>query len=107
MNSDRGAWQPPLDFARDKPWARKAKLFRTEPTDPAPTDQPALDVSPEDALMELIASPQTRWQRRAFARGSHGVCIMHFLQLAFGILSEFVLFGLATLAIRFDECTHC
>ena len=66
MNSDRGAWQPPLDFAREEEWARHAKLFRTEPTDPALSDQPALDVSPEDALMELIVSPnnlQRAWRQ--------------------------------------------
>ena len=57
MNLDRGAWQRPLDFAREEPWSLKAKLFRTESTDPACSDQPALDVSPEDALMELIVSP--------------------------------------------------
>ena len=75
MNSDRGAWQPPLDFAREEPWARKAKLFRTEPTDPALTDQPALDVSPEDALMELIVSPrnlQRAWRQVKGNRGAPG-----------------------------------
>jgi hypothetical protein len=59
MNLDRGSWQPPLDFARNEEWARHAKLFRTEPTDPASSDQPALNASPEDALMELIVSPKT------------------------------------------------
>ena len=58
MNLDRGAWQPPLDFARNEEWARLAKLFRMEPTDPASSDQPALDASSADALMELIVAPQ-------------------------------------------------
>ena len=75
MNSDRGAWQIPLDFAREEPWARKAKLFRTEPTDPTRTDQPALDVSPEDALMELIVSPRNlkrAWRQVKGNRGAPG-----------------------------------
>jgi len=59
MNLDRGSWQPPLPFARNEEWARLAKLFRTEPTDPASSDQPALDTSPEDALMELIKNRVT------------------------------------------------
>ena len=42
MNLDRGAWQAPYDFAREEEWARRAKLFRTESTDPASSDQPAL-----------------------------------------------------------------
>ena len=42
MNLDRGAWQRPLDFAREYEWARRANLFRAESTDPARTDQPAL-----------------------------------------------------------------
>ncbi len=75
MNSDRGAWQRPLEFAREERWARHAKLFRTEPTDPAHTDQPALDVSPEDALMELIVSPnnlQRAWRQVKGNRGAPG-----------------------------------
>lgn len=44
MNLDRGTWQRPQDFAREEPWSLKAKLFRTESTDPARSDQPALDV---------------------------------------------------------------
>ena len=42
MNSDRGAWQRPLNFAREEPWALRARLFRTELSDPASADQPAL-----------------------------------------------------------------
>jgi hypothetical protein len=57
MNLDRGAWQIPLDSAREEQWALHANLFRPEPTDPALNDQPALDVSPEDALMEQIKLP--------------------------------------------------
>ena len=75
MNSDRGAWQRPLDFAREEQWARHAKLFRTERTDPARSDQPALDVSPEDALMELIVSPnnlQRAWRQVKGNRGAPG-----------------------------------
>ena len=75
MNSDRGAWQRPLDFAREEEWARRAKLFRTEPTDPALTDQPALDVSPEDALMELIViadNLQRAWRQVKGNRGAPG-----------------------------------
>lgn len=75
MNSDRGAWQSPLDFVREEPWALRARLFRTELTDPASADQPALDVSPEDALMELIVSPQNvrkAWRRVKGNRGAPG-----------------------------------
>jgi len=75
MNSDRGAWQMPLDFAREDEWALKAKLFRTEPTDPALNDQPALDMSPEDALMELIVSPHNlrrAWRQVKGNRGAPG-----------------------------------
>ena len=75
MNLDRGAWQRPLDFAREEPWALHAKLFRTELTDPASSDQPALDVSPEDALMELIVSPQNlrkAWRQVKGNRGAPG-----------------------------------
>jgi RNA-directed DNA polymerase len=75
MNSDRGAWQRPLDFAREEEWSRRAKLFRTERTDPALTDQPALDMSPEDALMELIVSPNNlnrAWRQVKENRGAPG-----------------------------------
>lgn len=75
MNLDRGAWQPPLNFARNEAWARHAKLFRTGPTDPAYSDQPALDTSPEDALMELIVSPQNlrkAWRQVKGNRGAPG-----------------------------------
>jgi hypothetical protein len=70
MNSHRGAWQKPLDFAREEEWSRQAKLFRTELTDPALTDQPALDVSPEDALMEMIPSLKQLWYEIASLRGT-------------------------------------
>ena len=75
MNLDRGSWQPPLPFARNEEWARRAKLFRTEPTDPASSDQPALTTSPEDALMELIVSPQNlrkAWRQVKGNRGAPG-----------------------------------
>ena len=75
MNLDRGAWQRPLDFARNEEWALHAKLFRTEPTDPASSDQPALNASPEDALMELIVSPQNlrkAWRQVKGNRGAPG-----------------------------------
>lgn len=75
MNLDRGAWQRPLDFAREEPWSLKAKLFRTELTDPARSDQPALVVSPEDALMELIVSPHNlrrAWRQVKGNRGAPG-----------------------------------
>lgn len=75
MNLDRGAWQRPLDFACEEPWALHAKLFRTELTDPACSDQPALDVSPEDALMELIVSPRNlrkAWRQVKGNRGAPG-----------------------------------
>ena len=75
MNLDRGAWQRPLDFAREEPWALHAKLFRTEPTDPASSDQPALNASPEDALMELIVSPKNlrkAWRQVKGNRGAPG-----------------------------------
>ena len=62
MNSDRGAWQRPLDFAREEQWARHAKLFRTERTDPARSDQPALSASPSgDSGAELAPLRGTAW----------------------------------------------
>jgi len=75
MNLDRGSWQLPLDFARNEEWYRHAQLFRTECTDPASTDQPALNVSAEDALMELIVSPQNlrrAWRQVKGNRGAPG-----------------------------------
>lgn len=75
MNLDRGAWQLPLEFARNEEWARHAKLFRTEPTDPASSDQPALNASHADALMELIVSPQNlrkAWRQVKGNRGAPG-----------------------------------
>lgn len=75
MNLDRGAWQVPLDFAREEEWARRANLFRPEPTDPAGADQPALNLSHEDALMELIVSPrnlQSAWRQVKGNRGAPG-----------------------------------
>ena len=72
MNLDRGAWQRPLDFAREEPWSLKAKLFRAESTDPACSDQPALDVSPEEALMELIVSPHNLRRAWRQVKGNRG-----------------------------------
>ena len=75
MNLDRGAWQRPLDFASEEEWARRAKLFRTESTDPASSDQPALNSSREDALMELIVSPKNlrkAWRQVKGNRGAPG-----------------------------------
>jgi retron-type reverse transcriptase len=75
MNLDRGAWQIPLDFAREEQWALHANLFRPEPTAPAFNDQPALDVSPEDALMEQIVSPNNlrrAWRQVKGNRGAPG-----------------------------------
>ena len=75
MNLDRGSWQLPLDFARNEEWYRHAQLFRTECTDPASIDQPALNVSAEDALMELIVSPQNlrrAWRQVKGNRGAPG-----------------------------------
>jgi RNA-directed DNA polymerase len=75
MNLDRGAWQVPLEFAREDQWALKAKLFRLEPTDLALNDQPALNVSPEDALMEQVVSPNNlrrAWRQVKGNRGAPG-----------------------------------
>ena len=57
MNLDRGAWQVPLEFAREDQWALKAKLFRPEPTDLALNDQPAVNGAPGDALREQVVAP--------------------------------------------------
>ena len=57
MNSDRG------------------KLLRTELTGPARNDQPALDTSPVDALMELIVDPsnlERAWRKVKRNRGAPG-----------------------------------
>ncbi len=73
MNLDRGAWQRPLDFACEEEWARRVNLFRPESTDPARADQPALNSSHEDALMELIVSPknlQAAWRQVKGNRGA-------------------------------------
>lgn len=75
MNLDRGAWQVPLDFAREEEWARRVNLFRPESTDLASNDQPALNLSHEDALMELIVSPrnlQAAWRQVKGNRGAPG-----------------------------------
>ena len=58
-------------------------------------------------LVDLFQDRRHRTLNDLIVQGGDGVCIMHLLQLAFGISSEFVLFSLATLAIRFDDCTHC
>lgn len=75
MNLDQETWQLPLPFACEEDWAVKAKLFRTERTNPASTDKPALEVSPEDALMELIVSPtnlRRAWHQVSRNRGAPG-----------------------------------
>ena len=58
MESDRGALQRKFDFAREEEPPLRAELLRQEPTDPACNDQPALDASPADALMERIVAPE-------------------------------------------------
>ncbi len=57
MNSDRG------------------KLLRQELTGPARTDQPALDISPRDALMEQVVDPdnlERAWRQVKRNRGAPG-----------------------------------
>ena len=53
MNSDRGTTQRQFDFANEVEEPSSVELLRTESTDPASSDQPALDASSVDALLEL------------------------------------------------------
>jgi hypothetical protein len=76
MNLDRGVLaETHLDFARNEEWAFLAQLFRMEPTDPASSDQPALDTSSADTLMELIVAPRNlrrAWRQVKGNRGAPG-----------------------------------
>ena len=54
MNSDRGALSQKFELAREPEPMRLAKLLRPESTDPAFNDQPALNASSVDALMEQV-----------------------------------------------------
>ena len=75
MNSDRGALQGKLDFAREGELTCNANLLRPELTDPALTDQPALDPSEVDALMELVVDAdnlERAWRQVRRNRGAPG-----------------------------------
>ena len=72
-NSDRGALQQKFDVAVET--MPLAELLRPESTDPALDDQPALSVSPTDALMELVVAPRNlerAWRQVRRNRGAPG-----------------------------------
>jgi len=75
MNLDRGALPGKFDFAREEEPTGNAKLLRPESTDPALTDQPALDTSEVDALMELVVEVdnlERAWRQVKRNRGAPG-----------------------------------
>ena len=75
MNSDRGAWQRQLAFACEDEPQQPADLLRPESTDPASVDQPALDASPVDALMEQVVAVdnlEQAWRQVRRNRGAPG-----------------------------------
>ena len=75
MDSDRGALQQKLDFAREVEPPRLAELLRPECTDPAFNDQPALDASETGALMEQVVDPvnlDRAWRQVKRHRGAPG-----------------------------------
>jgi RNA-directed DNA polymerase len=75
MNSDRGARQQTFDFACEEEPTRQAEMLRAEPTDPAGVDQPALDASRADALMEQIVDVDNldrAWRQVRRNRGAPG-----------------------------------
>ena len=74
-NSDRGALQQTFDFRTESEPRPLAKLLRSESTDSASDDQPALSASSADALMELIVAPrnlQRAWRQVKRNRGAPG-----------------------------------
>ena len=75
MNSDRGARQQTFDFACEEEPTRQAEMLRAEPTDPAGVDQPALDASRADALMEQVVDVDNldrAWRQVRRNRGAPG-----------------------------------
>ena len=75
MNSDRGARQQTFDFACEEELTRRAEMLRAEPTDPAGVDQPALDATRADALMEQIVDVDNldrAWRQVRRNRGAPG-----------------------------------
>ena len=75
MNSDRGALQQKFDFLVEEEQPPLAEQLRPESTDPAFSDQPALDASPADALMEQIVDVENleaAWRQVRGNRGAPG-----------------------------------
>ena len=75
MSSDRGALPQKFELAREPEPTRLAELLRPESTDPARVDQPALDASPADALMEQVVDVDNldrAWRQVRRNRGAPG-----------------------------------
>jgi RNA-directed DNA polymerase len=75
MNSDRGALPQKFELARDAEPTRLANLLRPESTDPAFNDQPALNASSADALMEQVVDVDNldrAWRQVRRNRGAPG-----------------------------------
>jgi len=75
MNSDRGALPQKFELAREPEPTRLAELLRPESTDPAFDDQPALNASSADALMEQVVDVDNldrAWRQVRRNRGAPG-----------------------------------
>ncbi|MBL7041327.1 MAG: hypothetical protein ISR77_22005, partial [Pirellulaceae bacterium] len=75
MNSNRGAEQRTLDFVREDDQLLPEELLRSELTDSASVDQPALSVISTDALMEQVVDPANldrAWRQVKRNRGAPG-----------------------------------
>ncbi len=84
MTSDRGDLQREFDFATEDEQTPLAELLRQESTDPARIDQPALNASSADALMEQVVERdnlERAWRqvkRNRVAPGPDGMTIKQF-----------------------------
>ena len=75
MNSDRGALPQKFELAREPEPTRLAELLRPESTDSAFDDQPALNASSADALMEQVVDVDNldrAWRQVRRNRGAPG-----------------------------------
>jgi len=75
MTSDRGVLSQKFELAGEAEPMRLAELLRPELTDPACMDQPALNASPADALMEQVVDVDNldrAWRQVRRNRGAPG-----------------------------------